>query len=122
MKDIINKLNSLIKLGIQISLDDFTAGHSTAGVLPLLPLSIVKFDKSLLDSFYQNEKKAKIVYLNLISLIKELDLKIFAEGIETSEELRFLKENNVDYGQGYLISKPEPYDEKTTFSLDMNIN
>ena len=122
MKDIINKLNSLIKLGIQISLDDFTAGHSTAGVLPLLPLSIVKFDKSLLDSFYQNEKKAKIVYLNLISLIKELDLKIVAEGIETSEELRFLKENNVDYGQGYLISKPEPYDEKTTFSLDMNIN
>ena len=111
MKDIIDKLNKLIKLGIQISLDDFTAGHSTAGLLPLLPLGIVKFDKSLLDSINQSEERAKIVYLNLISLVKDLNIKIVAEGIETSEELEFLRSAGVDYGQGYLMGKPTPYDD-----------
>lgn len=111
MKDIIDKLNKLIKLGIQISLDDFTAGHSTAGLLPLLPLSIVKFDKSLLDSINQSEERAKIVYLNLISLIKDLNIKIVAEGIETLEEFEFLRSAGVEYGQGYLIGKPTLYED-----------
>ena len=114
MKDIIDKLNKLIKLGIQISLDDFTAGHSTAGLLPLLPLSIVKFDKSLLDSINQSEERAKIVYLSLISLVRELNIKIVAEGIETIEEFEFIRDSGVDYGQGYLIGRPVPYEDLTT--------
>lgn len=110
MSDILNKLNLLIKLGIQISLDDFTAGHSTAGVLPILPISIIKFDKALLDSFDKNEKKAEIVYKSLISLVKKLELKIVAEGIENISQLNFLKNEGVDYGQGYLIEKPKSYE------------
>ena len=112
MSDILKKLKTLIKLGIQISLDDFTAGHSTVGVLPILPISTIKFDKSLLDSFNKNERKAKIIYKSLISLAKRLELKIVAEGIENISQLDFLKNEGVDYGQGYLIEKPESYSGK----------
>ena len=76
MKDLITKLKTLKNLGIQISLDDFTAGHSTAGLLPLLPIDVVKFDKSLLDSLEVNQEKSMIVYKNLASLIKDLNFKI----------------------------------------------
>ncbi|WP_297406943.1 EAL domain-containing protein, partial [uncultured Cetobacterium sp.] len=70
------------------------------------PIDIVKFDKSLLDSLEENEEKSKIVYSNLASLVKKLNLKIVSEGIETEKQLDFLKEINIDYGQGYLFSKP----------------
>lgn len=106
IKNILLKLGDLINLSIQISLDDFTAGHSTARLLPILPIDIIKFDKSLLDSLEDNEEKSKIVYSNLASLVKKLNLKIVSEGIETEKQLEFLKEINIDYGQGYLFSKP----------------
>lgn len=106
MKDLITKLKALKNLGIQISLDDFTAGHSTAGLLPLLPIDVVKFDKSLLDSLEVNQKKGKLVYKNLTSLIKDLNFKIVSEGVETKEQLEFLEFLKVDYAQGYYFSKP----------------
>lgn len=106
MKDLITKLKALKNLGIQISLDDFTAGHSTAGLLPLLPIDIVKFDKSLLDSLEINKLKGKIVYKNLTSLIKDLNFKVVSEGVETKEQLEFLKFLGIDYAQGYYFSKP----------------
>lgn len=114
MKDLITKLKALKNLGIQISLDDFTAGHSTAGLLPLLPIDIVKFDKSLLDSLEVNKSKGEIVYKNLTSLIKDLNFKIVSEGVETKAQLEFLKFLSVDYAQGYYFSKPISKDEFTT--------
>lgn len=116
MNDILLKLVSLKELGIQISLDDFTAGHSTAGLLSILPIDIIKFDKSLLDSLENNANKAKIVYQNLSSMIKDLKLKTVSEGIETKEQLDFLKNMHVDYGQGYLISKPLSKEDYLAFT------
>ena len=106
MKDLVTKLKALKNLGIKISLDDFTAGHSTAGLLPLLPIDIVKFDKSLLDSLEVNQEKSMIVYKNLVSLIKDLNFKIVAEGIEKQEQVEFLEFLEIDYVQGYYFSKP----------------
>lgn len=117
IKEIVEKLNAIIKMGIEISLDDFTAGHATAGILPILPIKIVKFDKSLLDSINENEEKGKIVYLKLVSLIKELKLKIVAEGVETLSDFNYLKEIGVDCIQGYLIGKPDIYE-----NFDIKIN
>ena len=118
MKDLITKLKALKDLDIQISLDDFTAGHSTAGLLPLLPIDVVKFDKSLLDSIDINEAKGKIVYKNLTSLIKDLNFKIVSEGVETKEQLELLKFLGVDYAQGYYFSKPISKDK---FAMEVNI-
>lgn len=118
MKDIINKLNALISLGIQISLDDFTAGHSTAGLLPILPISVIKFDKSLLDSLETNGTKGMIVYMKLASLIEGLKMKIVSEGIETEKQLAFLKSLGIDYGQGYLIGKPTVQNKNSFLKIE----
>lgn len=121
IQDILSKLGALINLSIQVSLDDFTAGHSTARLLPILPINIIKFDKSLLDSLDENEEKAKIIYQNLTSMIKDLNLKIVSEGIETKDQLEFLKDLNIDYGQGYLISKPLQKQDYINFFGSFNI-
>lgn len=110
-EEVIKKLNTLKALGIQVSLDDFTAGHSTAGLLSILPVDIVKFDRSLILAFRENEVNGKKVYKGLIKIIRSLGLKIVAEGIEEVSELEFLKENSVDYGQGFLLGRPVEKDE-----------
>lgn len=102
----LEKLNSIKELGIQVSIDDFTAGHSTASLLPYLPVDIIKFDKSILDIINDKNIYNHSIYKNLITLVKDLNLKIVAEGIETDYQLNFLKENKVDMGQGFLFSKP----------------
>lgn len=115
IQDLIGKLKALKNLGFTISLDDFTAGHSTAGILPLLPIDIVKFDKSLLDSLGNSDNKGEIIYKNLISLIKDLNLKIVAEGVETMEQLNFLKNEKVNYAQGYFFSNPLSIEDLLTY-------
>ncbi|WP_297406494.1 EAL domain-containing protein [uncultured Cetobacterium sp.] len=104
----LEKLKLIKNLNIQISIDDFTAGHSTATLLTCLPIDIVKFDKSILDIIVESNSYNHSIYKNLISLVKDLNLKIVAEGIETEYQLKFLKDNNIDIGQGYLFSKPIP--------------
>lgn len=110
-KDIVKKLNELKARDIKISLDDFTAGYSTVGLLTILPIDIVKFDRSLILAVEDDEIKGKVIYTGLIKIMKSLDLKIVAEGIETIEELEFLKENMVEYGQGFYLGKPKRYNE-----------
>ncbi|MGL4976658.1 MAG: EAL domain-containing protein, partial [Cetobacterium sp.] len=106
IKDIITKLNALKSKGIRISIDDFTAGYSTTGLLATLPVDTVKFDRSLMLSIAEDEKKGKAIYIGLIKMMKSLSLKIVSEGIETESELEFLKENGVDYGQGFYLGRP----------------
>lgn len=102
----LEKLNSLKSMGISLSLDDFTAGHSTAGILPMLPIDIVKFDRSLILSMGYEKEKGSKVYISLINLIKDMGLSITAEGVEKSEEHDFLKKNGVEYAQGFFFGRP----------------
>lgn len=106
LNDVIKKLNLLKGMGIKISIDDFTAGHSTVGLLTTLPIDIVKFDRSLILALKDDIQKGKAIYLALTKMIKSLELKIVSEGIEEESELEFLKSIDVDYGQGYLLGKP----------------
>ncbi len=105
LKELMEKIKKLRDNKINISLDDFTAGHSTAAILPILDIQTVKFDRTLLESVSKS-KKGKIMYESLIKVIKSLNLKMVSEGIETQEELEFLKKNGIFVGQGYLFSKP----------------
>ena len=105
---IIEKINYLKEKGIQVSIDDFTAGNSSVSLLSILPVDIIKFDKSILDRIDSNNNVAMKVYKGLINIVKESDFKIVAEGIETDEQLKFLKLHEVDIGQGYIFSKPIP--------------
>lgn len=102
----VNKINSLKELGISISLDDFTTGNSTITTLSSLPIDIVKFDKSLLKIYNSDKNKGTIVYKNLITLVKKLNLFSVAEGVETNEEYLFLKALGVEIIQGFYFGKP----------------
>lgn len=103
---IIEKINHLKIRGIQVSIDDFTAGNSSVSLLSILPVDIIKFDKSILDRVDSNNKVATEVYKGLINIVKGSNFKIVAEGIETNEQLEFLKKHGVDIGQGYIFSRP----------------
>ncbi len=103
---IIEKINHLKIRGIQVSIDDFTAGNSAISLLSILPVDIIKFDKSILDRVDSNNKVAAEVYKGLVNMVKGSNFKIVAEGIETNEQLEFLKEHGVDVGQGYIFSRP----------------
>lgn len=98
-------LRSLDKMGITLSIDDFGTGYSSLNYLKTLPIHVLKIDKSFISDIPNSEGDCAIVK-SIISLAHNLDLKIIAEGIETPEQLRFLKENGCSVIQGFYFSKP----------------
>lgn len=98
-------LKELIKLGIKIAIDDFGTGYSSLGQLCELNINNLKIDRMFIDGVNGNMNKSKIVKA-VISLAKSLNISLTAEGVETEEELSFLKINGCTIVQGYLFSKP----------------
>lgn len=115
LSEIIKKIENLKSRGIQISIDDFTAGNSSVSLLSILPIDVIKFDKSILDLVTTNTTASNI-YIGLINMIKTSNFKIVVEGIESEGQLKFLLDNGIEIGQGYIFSKPIP--EKDFFKLN----
>ena len=104
-------LNKIKELGINIYLDDFGTGYSSLQYLQTFPIDIIKIDKSFVDKITSTIDK-NIVLLNTILLMGQtLGIKVIAEGVEDNQQLKYLKEKNCDFYQGYLKSKPLPEDE-----------
>lgn len=95
--------------GFTLHMDDFGSEHSSLNGLSLLHLSVVKFDKSLIDGI--GTEQGNLVLEYTMALAKSLGLNIVAEGVEDEAQVTFLKRNRVDYIQGYYYSKPLPVDE-----------
>lgn len=106
MKHSLIVLNQLKEKGFNISLDDFGVGYSSLNYLKILPIDKVKLDKSLIDSIDKN-KKDDTLLKHIIELAHAMDLKVVAEGVETSEQSNLLKSMNCDYIQGYYYGKPQ---------------
>lgn len=102
---VIEKINVLRKLGIKISLDDFGTGFSSLSYLKNMPIDILKIDKSFIDSALI-DSQAGIITQSLLELSKKLGLITIAEGVETEEQLKYMRKNNCDYIQGFLLGKP----------------
>ncbi len=100
-------LRELRETGIRISIDDFGTGYSSLGILKDLPIDVLKIDKSFVNDVTSNPDDAALV-IAVITLAHNLQLKVVAEGVETEEQLGFLKDLNCDEWQGYLFSKPVP--------------
>lgn len=99
-------LYEIKELGFRLSMDDFGTGLSSLNSLRKLPFDIIKLDKD----FFQRDQitdREKTVISNIVKLVKELEMDIIAEGVETEEQIAFLKEINCSYVQGYIFSKPE---------------
>lgn len=107
-----NLVTEMKNNGVLTSIDDFGTGYSSLNLLTDFMFDIVKLDKSFFDNIIKsNSKTDEIVVRNMLRMIKELDMKAIAEGVETPEQARFLKEINCTMVQGYLFDKPLPADE-----------
>jgi diguanylate cyclase (GGDEF)-like protein len=102
----INILNRLKNLGVQLSIDDFGTGYSSLSYLHRLPFDTLKIDRSFVYSVGESGENSEILQ-TIISLAKSLKKKVIAEGIETEAQLALLQNLGCDYGQGYLLARPE---------------
>ena len=100
-------LKALKKLGVSISMDDFGTGYSSLSSLKILPIDLLKIDRSLVIDIETN-KTARTIAKAIVDMSKALDLTVLAEGVETEGQRAILEELGCDVVQGYLYSKPEP--------------
>lgn len=105
----IKTLKQLGELGIWLALDDFGTGYSSLSYLKRFSVNILKIDQSFVQDVMSNPDSATVTNA-IIALAKSLRLSITAEGVETQEQLDYLKMQGCDEGQGYYFSRPVPAD------------
>ncbi len=98
-------LRQLTEMGLKLSIDDFGTGYSSLIYLKHLPVYKLKIDRSFVQDLTVDSDNAAIT-ATVINMAKTLNLKVIAEGVETEEQLQFLREHNCDEVQGYYFSKP----------------
>ncbi|HYX14163.1 MAG TPA: EAL domain-containing protein [Nostoc sp.] len=98
-------LSELRKMGIKLSIDDFGTGYSSLSRLHNFPISVLKIDRSFVSPIDANGKNLEIIE-TIITLAHKLGMDVTAEGVETKEQLAFLRKLNCEYGQGYFFSRP----------------
>ncbi len=110
----VQKLRAIQDMGVNIAVDDFGTGYSSLGYLAKLPVDALKIDRSFVATMSSSAESTTIVS-TIISLAHSLGLKVIAEGVETQEQLTFLKNAKCDEAQGYFFSKPIPAEEIKRF-------
>ncbi len=111
----ISILQSMMDIGISISLDDFGKGYSSLNYLKVLPIDKLKMDKTFVHDITTSSKQREIAKA-LILLAHNMGLTVTAEGVENTSQLEFLNHVNCDFAQGYLFSEPRPAHELTMTS------
>lgn len=109
----ISKMKQLREHGIRISIDDFGTGFSSLSYLKNFPVDILKIDRSFVKDIPFAPKDTAITK-TIIALARRLGLEVVAEGVETEDQMAFLRSRNCNEAQGYLLSKPLPALEMTT--------
>ena len=104
-KNIIDNINFLRNLGITFSLDDFGTGNSNLNYIVNMPVDIVKFDKTMVTSYFKDDIASLVVDYS-IKMIKGLGHKIVFEGVENKNQIELIDKMSVDYIQGYYYTKP----------------
>lgn len=101
-------VNGLRDNGIRTSVDDFGTGFSSLNMIKNIDLNIIKIDKSFipLENDYTDKDRDKIMFGNIINMVKQLGKKTVAEGVETASQYEYLKSVGCDMIQGYLFDKP----------------
>lgn len=106
----LNQLSKLHTLGVHLAIDDFGVGYSSLGYLRDFPVDLLKIDRSFITDVTERHDDA-VITRAVINLAHNLGIQVVAEGVETQEQLNFLKNHRCDLIQGYLISRPIPASE-----------
>lgn len=103
----IRTLKSLAAAGLQLAIDDFGTGYSSLSQLKKMPVKILKIDRSFVQDISIDPDDAEIVNA-VITMAHRLGLKVIAEGVESEAQLAHLREQQCDFAQGFLLSRPLP--------------
>lgn len=113
----IRRFNEIRAQGFELSVDDFGTGYSSLSYLKKFPLSILKIDKSFVDGLPVDDEDVSIAKA-ILSLAHNLNMRVVAEGVETPEQLVFLKDLSCNLAQGYYISRPLSIEALETWLTD----
>ncbi|MBD2560497.1 MULTISPECIES: bifunctional diguanylate cyclase/phosphodiesterase [Nostoc] len=98
-------LSQIRELGVEISIDDFGTGYSSLARLSSFPISVLKIDKSFLNPMDTNSRNLEIIEI-IVTLAHKLGINVTVEGVETKDQLAFIRKLNCEYAQGYFFSPP----------------
>ncbi len=108
--ELFEQMNRLKEAGFNIQMDDFGSGYSSLNMLRKAPVDVLKIDRFFLDEIMSTER-GRIIVETSVRMAKQLELKVVAEGVETKEQLDFLRSIHCDIAQGFYFSRPIPKDE-----------
>jgi len=117
---VVRSLEDLAALGYSIALDDFGTGYSALSSLHLLPLSVVKIDRSFVERL-PDDAAADALIAAMTAMCSQLAITVVAEGVETAEQIASLRTLGCSRAQGFLLSQPRPVGEHTASSLQLQV-
>ncbi|MDN3234162.1 GGDEF and EAL domain-containing protein [Pseudomonas sp. WAC2] len=104
------QLEEMKQIGLSLAMDDFGTGYSSLSYLKKFPIDVIKIDRSFIKDIPANQDDMEITSA-VVAMAHNLRLKVVAEGIETTQQLSFLRRHHCDVGQGYLFDRPIPGNE-----------
>jgi diguanylate cyclase (GGDEF)-like protein/PAS domain S-box-containing protein len=104
------QLEEMKQIGLTLAMDDFGTGYSSLSYLKKFPIDVIKIDRSFIKDIPDNQDDMEITSA-VVAMAHNLRLKVVAEGIETTQQLNFLRHHHCDVGQGYLFDRPIPGSE-----------
>ncbi|MEE7582915.1 MAG: GGDEF and EAL domain-containing protein [Oscillospiraceae bacterium] len=122
MKDIdsaIKQMQELRNIGIRLAMDDFGTGYSSLSYIKILPVTLIKLDRSFIIDL-ETDQIARLIVSAIIDIAKCKNIETIAEGMETPAQVQILKDAGCDFAQGYLYGKPMPPEELQEF-MEENI-
>lgn len=106
----LNLIKSLREFGFQIEIDDFGSGYSSLNLLKDVPFDVLKIDMAFLQDS-ENQDRSLQILNSIISMSKRLNMPVITEGVETKEQVEFLKDMGTDFYQGFYFARPMPISE-----------